>query len=142
MAEIRHFTPEEQAELLNNPYTARITECRVYFTLAFKQFVLNEIDKPNMTARKVFANAGYREELFTPNVRRYIIQSIRKEASSEKGLQEPKVAPKNNVRKKHSETEFKELEQRVKVLEQQIEFLKKSQHLKKTGQLIPPSNSG
>lgn len=143
MAEIRHFTDEEKAEYLNNPYTAKVTDCRVFFTLAFKQFVLKEIDKPGMTAEKVFAKAGYRKEIFTPNVRRYIIQMIRKEAASPEGLQEPPPAPKEKcVRKKHHETEFRELQERVSILEQQIEFLKKSRHLRETGKTASlPSTS-
>lgn len=141
MATKRYFTEEEKSELLSNPYTARITDCKVYYTLAFKKFALQEITKPGMTAAKVFAKAGYRSGLFPPNVMRYTIRKIQSEASSEAGLQETKAASKSPARKKHSETEFRELEQRVKVLEQQIEFLKKSQHIRKTGQIIPPPSS-
>jgi len=47
MATIHHFSPEEQAELLNNPYTARVTECRVYFTLAFKKSLAEITNKVN-----------------------------------------------------------------------------------------------
>ena len=142
MATIHHFSPEEQAELLNNPYTARVTECRVYFTLAFKKFVIQTSQDSHITARQIFAKAGYRNGLFTSAVMRYIVRSIKEEAASESGLKEPKIAPKSNVKKKRSETEFRELEHRVKVLEQQIDFLKKRQHLRKTGQMILPPNSG
>ena len=131
MSAIHHFNEEEKAELLLNPYTARVTDCKVTFTLAFKQFVMDNIDLPDMTARKVFRLAGYRDELFSFGVRRRMVREIRKEAASEKGLQEPTPVKSGNHRKKHSETEFRELQERVAILEQQINFLKKSQQLKK-----------
>ena len=136
-----HFTEEERAELMCNPYTARVSDCKVTFTLAFKQFVLDNIDLPDMTARKVFRLAGYRDERFTPNVRRYVVQEIRREAASEKGLQEPAPVKSVNHRKKHSETEFRELQERVAILEQQINFLKKSQQLKEQDRIMRADNS-
>ena len=141
MAAKHHFTDEERAELLANPYTARITECSVIFTLAFKQLVMDNIDLPGMDSRKVFRLAGYSDSLFTPNVRRYIVKAIRKEAASEKGLQEPPPGKSYTHRKKRSETEFRELQERVTVLEQQISFLKKSQLLKKQDRSMRPDNS-
>lgn len=131
MAKRHYFNDEEKAELLSNPYTARITNCKVVFTLAFKQLVMNHIDAPGMTARELFRMAGYSDSLFSPGVRRYIVVSIRKEASSAKGLQEPSKGRPVLVRKKHAEAELKELQERVLILEQQVSFLKKSQLLKK-----------
>ncbi len=141
MATIHHFTDEERAELLANPYTARITECSVIFTLAFKQLVMDHIDLPGMNSRKVFHLAGYSDSLFSSDTRRYAVKMIRKEAASEKGLQEPTLGKSYNHRKKHSETEFRELQERVTVLEQQISFLKKSQLLKKRDRSMRPDNS-
>ncbi len=141
MRTIRRFTAEERAELLSNPYTARITECTVTFTLAFKQLVMDNIDLPGMTSRKVFRMAGYSDSLFTPDTRCYAIASIRKEAASEKGLQEPPPRKSCDHKKKRSETELRELQERVTILEQQISFLKKSQLLKKQDRSVRPDNS-
>ena len=142
MAKSLSFTEEKRAELLSNPYTSRVSDCRVYFSLAFKQLVMENIDKEDMTARKVFRLAGYRDELFTSDYRKRAVQRIRKESVSPEGLREPKTAKKYAAKKKRNETEFRELENRVKILEQQVEFLKKSRHLKDTGQIIPPRSSG
>lgn len=136
-----HFTDEERAELLSNPYTFCVSDCKVVFTLAFKQFVLREIDKPGMTSARVFQKAGYRRELFSDVQRRYTVRAIRLEAASEKGLQEPKPARKNTPAKKHASTQIKELEERIMILEQQIDFLKKSRHLRETG-MMPPDSTG
>lgn len=137
-----HYTDEERAELLSNPYTARVTECKVIFTLAFKQFVMDHIDLPGMNATKVFELAGYSDGLFTPKVKRYVVAKIREEAASGKGLQEPAVPRPCSHGKKHSEAEFRELQERVTILEQQISFLKKSQLLKKQDRLMHPDNTG
>lgn len=142
MSEKHHFSDEQKAELLSNPYTARVSNCQVTFNLAFKQLVIDNIDKPGMTAAKVFDIAGYSKELFTPPVRRYIVNCIRREAASPEGLKEPKPVKEHTPRRKHSETEFKELKERVSILEQQVNFLKKSQMLKSKNHSKPPTNSG
>ena len=136
-----HFTDEERAELLSNPYTARVSDCRVTFTLAFKRFALSEINKPGMTISKVFQKAGYRPELLTDRLKRSVISRIRAEAASESGLQEPKPVRRTTSARKRTSTQVKELEERVLILEQQIDFLKKSRHLRETG-LMPPDNTG
>lgn len=141
MRKRHYYTDEQKAELLCNPYTARISDCKITFTLAFKQLVMNNIDKPGMTNAKVFELAGYRREHFTEKCMWYVIHSIRKEAASPEGLKEPKTVNRSTPRKKHSETEFKELQDRVNLLEQQIEFLKKSQALKKKKTSNPPASS-
>lgn len=141
MAQRNHYTDEQKAELLSNPYTVRVTDCKVTFSLAFKQFVISNIDKPGMTASKVFQLAGYSDKFFTPNVCRYVIRAIREEAASPEGLQEPAKVREYTHRKKHSETEFRELQERVSILEQQVNFLKKSQFVKKQKHLKPPDNT-
>lgn len=141
MAQIKHYTDEQKAELLSNPYTVRVTDCTTTFSLAFKQLVISNIDKPGMTASKVFQLAGYSDKFFSPGIRRYVVQAIRREAASPEGLQEPAVIKEHTPRKKHSETEFRELQERVSILEQQVNFLKKSQFLKKQNHLKPPNNT-
>lgn len=136
-----HFTDEERAELLSNPYTSRVSDCRVVFTLAFKRFVLSEIAKPGMTSAKVFQKAGYRPGLLTARTKQSVVNRIRAEAASEKGLQEPKPARKDAPAKKQTSAQIRELEERILILEQQIDFLKKSRHLRETG-ILPPDSTG
>ena len=141
MSTKRPFTDDERAELLSSPYVARITDHRVYFTRSFKQFVMDHIDRPGMTAAKVFRLAGFSENLFSIKVKRNTVAAIRREAASEEGLREAPVPKSPPKRKKHSETEFRELQKRVTILEQQISFLKKSQLLKKQDQSMRPDNT-
>ena len=60
MNQVHHFTDEEKAELLSNPFTFQVTDCKITFTLAFKQLVLDQINKPGMSAAKILQKAGYR----------------------------------------------------------------------------------
>lgn len=137
---VHHYTDEEKAELLSNPYTFHVSDCKIVFTLAFKKFVLHEIDKPGMNSAKVFQKAGYRLEVIPDYKRRYIVKQIRKEAASEKGLQKPKPVRENPKAKKLATARIKDLEHRIQILEQQIDFLKKSRHLRETG-ILPPDNT-
>lgn len=141
MAKQSHFTNEQKMELLCNPYTAGVSDCQVTFSLEFKEFVIENIDKEGMTAAKIFELTGYSKDLFKPNRKRAIVASIRREAASPEGIKEPKVTKKKSTCKKRSETEFKELEERVSILEQQVNFLKKSQLLKRQKHSKSPTNS-
>lgn len=142
MNPMHHYSDKEKAELLSNPYTCRVTDCKVVFNLEFKLLVINNIDKPGMTARKVFKLAGYRDELFSLKSMENTVKSIRKEASSAEGLKEPAPLKKTPPKKKTAESEIKELQNRLILLEQQIEFLKKSQFLKKQNQSVKSNSSG
>lgn len=138
----RHlYTEAELTEIRSNPFTFSASPGKVVFTLAFKKFVLQNVDKPRMTIKKVFAMAGYPEYLFSQVSRERMVARFRKEAASPQGLQEP-VAPKTpSTSKKRTTTEVKELQERVTILEQQLNFLKKSQWLKNQNHLKPPNSS-
>lgn len=135
------FSERDKTELLSNPYTFRVTDHRIYFTLAFKEFVMSEIYKPSMTSTKIFIKAGYDPDIVGKRTIGYAVAQIRKEASSEEGLKEPKMPKEKQPKKKDSSAEIRKLEYRVKMLEQQIEFLKKTEHLKKTGRIPLPRDS-
>ena len=59
------YTEAELTEIRSNPFTFSASPGKVVFTLAFKKFVLQNVDKPRMTIKKVFAMAGYPEYLFS-----------------------------------------------------------------------------
>lgn len=141
MADKKTYTEDEKNELLSNPYTFRVNDHRIHFTLAFKQYVMAEAGKPGMTSRKLFANAGYNTDILSSRTMSYAIKQIQKEASSPEGLQEPTLPKYARPKKKEASEEVEELKKRVKILEQQIDFLKKTEHLRKTGHIPIPRNS-
>ena len=136
-----YFTPEQEAELRSNPYTAYVNNNKVKFTLALKKLVVENVNKPGMTTRKCFAMAGYNTDLFPYEFFHAKLNQIRREAASPGGLKEP-VIPKPKKPKRHGEAEYKALEKRIEMLEQEMEFLKKSQFIKRTGKMPPTSTSG
>lgn len=143
MSSRHHYTEAEKAELLSNPYTFRVTDTSIRFTLAFKKFVLENIDKPGMTSVKVFEAAGYRKDIFTRDIRKSAIKRFRTEAASKEGLIEPKLPKKasSDSKKLHTESEYRKLEKRVTLLEQQLDFLKKSQMIREGKYHLPSDNS-
>ena len=138
----RHlYTESELTEIRSNPYTFKASPGGVVFTREFKEFVLQNIDKPRMTIKKVFAMAGYPEHLFSSIARQRMVERFRKEAASPQGLKEPVPPKAPSPRKKQTASEVKELQERVTILEQQLDFLKKSQWLKQQDHLKPPGSS-
>lgn len=135
------FTAEQQALLMSNPYTAKVSAHRIVFTLEFKEFAMHEVKNPENTYKKIFTKAGYDVELLGHERMKSIMRSIKLEAASDSGLQEPKSGTRQQMLdrmnkdesiKKHTKTEIRELKERVNYLEQQIEFLKKISFLNKT----------
>lgn len=130
----RYYTDNEKTEILANPYTFRMTDTQVFFTLEFKKFVVKE-KQNGLSNRKIFEKAGYDNDFFSVDVRDGVVKRILTEYNSEEGLrapQNPKYA-RTIAKKKHRETEIKELEARVDKLEKMIEFLKKTQFVDKHG---------
>lgn len=130
----RYYTDNEKTEILANPYTFRMTDTQVFFTLEFKKFVVKE-KQNGLSNRKIFEKAGYDNDFFSVDVRDGVVKRILTEYNSEEGLtapQKPKYT-KSMAKKKHRETEIKELEARVDKLEKMIEFLKKTQFVDKHG---------
>jgi len=134
------FTPEQMEVLMCNPYTARVTPHRILFTLEFKEFAMQQVTVSGMTYRKIFQKAGYDTELLGHERMKHIMRSIKLEAASAEGLQEPKGGTreqelarrqKEDLSKKHTKTAIRELQDRVNHLEQQLEFLKKLSQLDK-----------
>lgn len=132
------FTEDQINILMLNPYTAKATPHKIRFTLEFKKYALKELEKPRMTYRKVFQNAGYDTELLGHERMKSMMLSIKKEAASPEGLREPKEGTREQElekrckaenTKRHTQTSIKDLQKRVTQLEQQIEFLKKLSHL-------------
>lgn len=137
MRNTRYYTPQEKIELEANPYTFRVTDTRVYYTLAFKKYLLASVKKPGMTVKRVFENAGYRPGLITENAMHRTLARFRREAESEEGLQDPTPLKKSSKSTDSKDSQIKDLEQRIVILEQQLDFLKKTRHLELTGELPP-----
>lgn len=127
------FTEEQIAELAANPYTLFVDRNMIRLTVEFKSYLLKEVEKPGVTLKKAFINAGYDPEVLGRGRMDRIIQNIRKEAKSPKGLHETGKTRtqlvKEDLTKKQMKTAIKELQEEVVRLQQQVEFLKKIHQL-------------
>lgn len=123
------FSNEEQESLLANPYTRRVTQTGITFTLAFKQYVMSELQKPGMTFPRILRSAGYDPDIFGKARCDGMLKRIRTEAASEEGLHE--VGPsmgnisEKDLAKQQTKTAIRDLQEHVSYLEQEVEFLKK-----------------
>lgn len=126
------FTKEQKEALEANPFTLSVNDYQIRFTVEFKKYLLTEREKNNTPWRDVFRKAGYDPDILGKNRMDAIINNIRKEAASPKGLHETTSIKKRVIEqeKKNSEKAIRELQEEVIRLQQQIEFLKKIQMLK------------
>ena len=109
------FTEEQISELAANPYTLFVDRNMIRFTVEFKRYLLKEVEKPGITLKKAFINAGYDPEVLGRNRIDRIIRNIRKEAKSPKGLHETGKSRtqlvKEDLTKKHMKTAIRELQE-------------------------------
>ena len=126
------FTEEQLKELKNNPFTLSANESQIRFTVEFKKYLLEEREKNGTPWKEVFRKAGYDPDVLGKARRDAIIQTIRKEAASPKGLHETtslKAYTKGDERKQ-TQKAIEQLQKEVIRLQQQVDFLKKIQMLK------------
>ena len=133
----RIIGPELKAELMCNPYTARVTDTNIVFTRAFKEYLLEEIRKPEVTLREAFNRAGYTQDIFTDARIWGIISRFRKEAASPGGLKEPRMPRKQEPAEQTAKGQVKDLRDRIDLLERQVAYLKKSQALREQERNTP-----
>lgn len=134
------YTPEQVTELNANPYTHKATPYTVSFTLAFKEFFLEQVKVPGMTSRKIMKAAGYDPNIFPKGTLDKIRSGILAQAASPEGLKPPRglssaektaAFAAKDLAKQEEAKSIKELQERVVKLEVEIEFLKKTQRLRR-----------
>lgn len=123
------FTEEQQAILNSNPYTLSVDAYRIRYTVEFKQYLLSEIEKPDVSFRDAFKKAGYDPEMLGYERMKGAVKIARAQAASPRGLHETgpskEKLSKIDLKKKRTQTAIKELQDEVVKLRQEIEFLKK-----------------
>lgn len=133
------FTQEQMERLKENVYTYCVTENRITFTVAFKEFFAQQAAIPGMTTKKIMRAAGYDPDFFSRTSLDGIRKRILHEAASPDGFKSPRglsSAEKTaqfaakDLSKQRMNTSLKELQERVVHLEYQIEFLKKISHIR------------
>ncbi len=139
------YTNEQVALIAQNPYTHVVTPHKVTFTLAFKEFFVDQAINHGLSTPKILKAAGYDTSMFTRATMDHLRQKILAEVASPEGLRPPrgmsqaertKAYAKKDLDAQRTSTSIKEMQQRIVHLEQQVEFLKKIQNI----YLHPPKN--
>lgn len=130
------FTEEQKEILRCNPYTFKVSDYRVTYTLEFKRFFMEQIAK-GKTSVNIFMEAGYDPEILTRKRIYTFAKFTKEEAKSPEGFRVPKrtkseieFAKKNSEHEKTSGA-VKDLQKQVTKLEQEVDFLKKISFLQK-----------
>ena len=133
------FTQEQIRILEENIYTHHVTQNRIVFTVAFKEFFAEQAALPGMTTKKILCAAGYDPDFFPRASLASIRKRILREASSPEGFKNPRGLSsaertahfaEKDLTKQRTDTNIKELQERVVYLEQQIAVLKKISHIR------------
>ena len=120
------FTEEQQQELRNNKYTARVTANSLSFTKEFKELFHNEY-LTGVLPREILRRYGYPVEILGKQRIWGIAHCIKKEYESNgsfRDVRSPRPAPARSE-ELTPEQQIKQLQQKLDYLTQEVEFLKK-----------------
>lgn len=120
------FTEEQQQELRNNKYTARVTANSLSFTKEFKELFYNEY-LTGVLPREILRRYGYPVEILGKQRIWGIAHCIKKEYESNgnfRDVRSPRPAPARSE-ELTPEQQIKQLQQKLDYLTQEVEFLKK-----------------
>lgn len=132
MTRKRTLFTEQQIEILKqNPFTASVSENQIRFTVEFKKFLLNEREKNGTQWKQIFQKAGYDPSILGESRMLRIVDRVRTEAASPKGLHETVAKEHFSKENERVQTQkaIRQLQEEVLRLQQQVEFLKKTQML-------------
>ena len=129
----REFTPEEIKNLKANPYTLRVTEDRISYTLAFKEEFW-KLSLQGYTGTAAFRKLGYNTEVIGFERIHNTTKRIRRDAQSIGGLHEGNSGgvyinrsrkSKTDSAESQAEEATKRMQKEIVCLQQQMAFLKK-----------------
>ncbi len=122
------FTAEEQAILLQNQYTYKVTDHTLSFTKEFKSIFIEKY-KEGIIPRKILADYGYDPDILGDRRIWGIAQHLREQYESSGGVfpegRREYCKTQKNPGHLTEKEELKQLRQEVDYLKQEIEFLKK-----------------
>jgi hypothetical protein len=126
----KFFTPDEVITLRNNPYTLKVTQQTISFTLAFKEAFWKGYQE-GRTPHQLLQELGYDPYVLGRSRVDGIGKHIKNEANSEYGLHQ---GPIPRSRRTLQETDMKgltqnqamkQMQREIIYLQQEIEFIKK-----------------
>ena len=133
MSTKKKFTPEEIKHLRANPYTLRVTEDTISYTLAFKE-AFWELSLQGYTGTAAFRKLGYNTQVLGFERIHNTTKRIRQAGKSMEGFRESKLRGMCIKSDWKEQTDFaggesgeaaKRMQREIVCLQQQMAFLKK-----------------
>ena len=133
MSTRKKFTPAEVEELRANPYTEKVTERQISFTLAFKE-AFWRLSVEGCTGNMALRELGYDPEILGFERVHNITKRIRSAARTPEGIRGAKKSRMRISREQFSQAELEKMSRReserrlqneIVYLQQQMAFLKK-----------------
>lgn len=128
------FTPEQIAELRQNPYTYKVSECQIFFTSEFKE-KFYQLRQDGLSLKEVIVSLGYDPEILGEKRIDGISHLINKAVREGKGFREG-VAPRTSILDEEcpelTRENFLKMQHELLYLRQEMEFLKKITSTKDT----------
>lgn len=134
MSARRKFTPEEIKHLKSNPYTLRVTEETISYTLAFKE-AFWELSLQGYTGTAAFRKLGYNTEVLGFDRIHNTTKRLRQAGKSAEGFHEGHIGGVRIKRDQSSKGDFtgdqisiesaRRMQKEIVCLQQQMAFLKK-----------------
>lgn len=127
---MKEYTPKQVKELKSNPYTFKVTQNKLYFTIKFKEDFCISYQAGN-APRKILTDFGYNLEYFGQKQIDSIVQRVKKEALSGNGFTEgenrQRRVPMNATLEEDllSPQSIERMQNELLYLRQEVEFLKK-----------------
>ena len=133
MATKKKFTPEEIKNLKANPYTLRVTEDTISYTLAFKE-AFWDLSVQGYTGTAAFRKLGYNTEILGFERIHNTSKRLRQAGKSVEGFREGNPSGIRIKNEQKQQTDFagtqsnetaKRMQKEIVCLQQQMAFLKK-----------------
>jgi len=133
MSTKKKFTPEEMKHLRANPYTLRVTEDTISYTLAFKE-AFWELSLQGYTGTAAFRKLGYNTQVLGFERIHNTTKRIRQAGKSVEGFRESNLRGMRIKSDWKAQTDFaggesgeaaKHMQREIVCLQQQMAFLKK-----------------
>ena len=124
---MKKYTKKQVMEIKKNPYTFKVTEQRIFFTIEFKKVFWIKY-QAGMAPRKILEELGYNLECFKQKQIDSLVQRIKKQALNGEFTQGQSQKKRALLKKPEEELcpqTIKHMQSELLYLRQEVDFLKK-----------------
>ena len=126
---MKEYTPKQIKQLQANPYTLKVTNTKLYFTIKFKEDFWIRYQAGD-APRKILTDFGYDTSLLGQKQIDSLVQRIKKQALSGEGFREGinrdrRLPKKDLLIEETDKSSIEQMQHELLYLRQEVEFIKK-----------------